>query len=154
MGDPLDIVDIRPINLELVPIKESPENVSWKNFECSTERKKSLQPRYVYGLIFLLTNILAWLIRDYGHKIFPKLHYLKACGVGGLECSHTNGVLRVSLGIFLLLQLVSVIQFMTWWNNYWMPDSKIKRTLSSHAAVSLGYLCQPFSTLLLSVDLC
>ncbi|KAF5196083.1 Serinc-domain containing serine and sphingolipid biosynthesis protein [Thalictrum thalictroides] len=100
MGDPLEVVDIRPINSELVPVKESPVNATWKNFECSTERKKSLQARYVYGFIFLLTNLLAWLIRDYGHKIFPKLHYLKACGVGGLECSHTNGVLRGASFLF------------------------------------------------------
>ncbi|PIA36115.1 hypothetical protein AQUCO_03400194v1 [Aquilegia coerulea] len=192
MSDPIEVVDNRPRNSEVVPVKESSVNAAWKNFECSTERKKSLQARYVYGFIFLLTNLLAWLIRDYGHKIFPKLYYLKACGVDGLECSRTNGVLRVSLGcciffflmflttlktrklyearnawhsrwwtikfvlmfisltipffcpsffiqyygevarigagIFLLLQLVSVIQFITWWNNYWMPDSKLKQT--------------------------
>ncbi|KAF9606715.1 hypothetical protein IFM89_028091, partial [Coptis chinensis] len=119
-----------------VPVKESSLNVEWENFECSTERKKSIHARYVYGFIFLLTNLMAWLIRDYGQKFFAKINYLKACGVGGLECSRTIGVLRVSLGevarigagIFLLLQLVSVIQFITWWNNYWMPDSKLKQT--------------------------
>lgn len=40
---------------------------------------------------------------------------------------HLYGELaRVGAGIFLVLQLISVIQFITWWNNYWMPDEKRK----------------------------
>ncbi|XP_022157956.1 serine incorporator 3 isoform X2 [Momordica charantia] len=37
---------------------------------------------------------------------------------------------RVGAGIFLLLQLVSVIQFISWWNKYWMPDEKTKQSCS------------------------
>lgn len=29
--------------------------------------------------------------------------------------------------IFLVLQLISVIQFITWWNKYWMPDELKKQ---------------------------
>ncbi|CAN8247762.1 unnamed protein product [Cochlearia groenlandica] len=32
-------------------------------------------------------------------------------------------IARVGAGIFLFLQLISVIEFITWWNNYWMPNN-------------------------------
>ncbi|XP_021896927.1 probable serine incorporator [Carica papaya] len=35
---------------------------------------------------------------------------------------------RFGAGVFLLLQLVSVIEFITWWNNYWMPDEERKQS--------------------------
>ncbi|XP_077229016.1 serinc-domain containing serine and sphingolipid biosynthesis protein [Tasmannia lanceolata] len=158
----------------------------------SVEKKNSLQARYAYGFIFLLTNLMAWFVRDYGHKVLVVLRDLKACGTEGRDCFRTEGVLRVSLGcfiffslmfvttfrscklyeacnawhsrwwalkivilivsmgvpffisldfirlygevarigagIFLVLQLISVIQFITWWNNYWMPDTKLKHS--------------------------
>lgn len=176
------------ISLEMV--EELPTALEQKSVESSVERKKSLQARYSYGIIFLLTNLSAWFIRDYGQKVFPQLQYLESCGIEGRDCFHTMGVLRVSLGcfiffllmflttfktskldeassewhsrwwklkfillivsltvpfffpsgfihlygelarvgagIFLVLQLISVIQFITWWNNYWMPDEKRK----------------------------
>ncbi|XP_068662556.1 uncharacterized protein [Aristolochia californica] len=161
---------------------------------CSAEKKKSLQARYIYGFIFLLLNLVAWIIRDYAHKVPSLLQWLRYCGKEGRDCFHTVGVLRVSFGcfiffsfmfvstfrasklyeacnrwhsgwwttktimliisvavpffiplriiqiygevarigagIFLLLQLISVIQFITWWNNYWMPDTKLKQSCS------------------------
>ncbi|GLU08763.1 hypothetical protein SLE2022_256530 [Rubroshorea leprosula] len=33
-------------------------------------------------------------------------------------------------GLFLLLQLISVIEFISWWNNYWMPDEPSKHCCS------------------------
>ncbi|KAL0388277.1 UNVERIFIED_CONTAM: Serine incorporator 2 [Sesamum radiatum] len=165
-----------------------------KSVKCSVRKKKSLRARYAYGVIFLLTNIIAWLFRDYGERILPVLPYSRACGAEERECYHTMGVLRVSLGcfiffflmfvttcntrklhekrnawhsgwwalkfvlllisfvipffiptdyiqlygelarvgagIFLILQLVSVIEFITWWNNYWMSDEKNKSSCS------------------------
>lgn len=165
------------------------------NVKCSARKKKSLRARYAYGVIFLLTNIIAWLFRDYGEKILPMLPYSRACGAEEQECYHTMGVLRVSLGcfifffimflttcntrklyqvrngwhsgwwglksvmllisfvipffipsdyiqiygelarvgagIFLILQLISVIEFITWWNNYWMSDEKKKSSSCS-----------------------
>lgn len=44
-----------------------------KNVKCSVRKKKSLRARYAYGAIFLLTNIIAWLFRDYGERILPVL---------------------------------------------------------------------------------
>ncbi|KAL0456848.1 UNVERIFIED_CONTAM: Serine incorporator 2 [Sesamum latifolium] len=128
-----------------------------KSAKCSVRKTKSLRARYAYGVIFLLTNIIAWLFRDYGERILPVLPYSRACGAEERECYHTMGVLRVSLGcffvlaspfsdydyiqlygelarvgagVFLILQLISVIEFITWWNNYWMSDEKNKSSCS------------------------
>ncbi|KAM0013630.1 putative serine incorporator/TMS membrane protein [Helianthus debilis subsp. tardiflorus] len=35
---------------------------------------------------------------------------------------------RVGAGIFLILQLISVIEFIAWWNAYWMPDDRKKQS--------------------------
>ncbi|KAL6532229.1 hypothetical protein OROGR_014199 [Orobanche gracilis] len=37
---------------------------------------------------------------------------------------------RVGAGIFLILQLISVIEFITWWNNYWISDDTEKSSFS------------------------
>ncbi|KAJ0034906.1 hypothetical protein Pint_25256 [Pistacia integerrima] len=185
---------IRSSNSEIVHHEEATGSSERKSVNCSAEKKKSLQVRYFYGIIFLIINLIAWFIRDYGQKVLPQLHYLKSCGVGGRECFHTLGVLRVSLGcfiffflmflctcytqklyearskwhtgwwtlkfilliisiavpfffnsvyihlygelarvgagIFLALQLVSVIEFIAWWNNYWMLDQERKQSCS------------------------
>lgn len=42
--------------------------------DCSAEKKRSLRVRYVYGMIFLMYILLAWLVRDYGQKFLPQLH--------------------------------------------------------------------------------
>ncbi|KAH0638167.1 hypothetical protein KY289_038082 [Solanum tuberosum] len=165
-----------------------------KSMEYAIISKRSSRARFSYGIIFLITNLIAWFVRDYGERVLPLLHYSKACGNGGSECSHTMGVLRVSLGcfsfflvmflttcftsklydvrnvwhsgwwilkflmliiftvipffvpsdyiqlygefarvgagVFLILQLISVIEFITWWNNYWMPDERKKQSCS------------------------
>ena len=44
-----------------------------KDIKCSARKKKSLRARYAYGVVFLLTNIIAWLFRDYGERILPML---------------------------------------------------------------------------------
>lgn len=46
--------------------------------DYSVDKKNSLRARYVYGLIFLITNLLAWLIRDYGQKVLAELR-CKSC---------------------------------------------------------------------------
>ncbi|VFQ67638.1 unnamed protein product [Cuscuta campestris] len=60
--------------------------------------------RYAYGLLFLLANLLAWAVRDYGTSFFKASKRLNECN-GGKECLGTDGVLRVSLGccIFYLI---------------------------------------------------
>ncbi|XP_021859121.1 uncharacterized protein [Spinacia oleracea] len=137
-----------------------------KKIDVSVEKRKSLKVRYYYGIIFLTTNFVAWLVRDYIQRVIPENHFLRTCGVGGHDCIQTIGVLRISFGcfiffflmflttlntnklqevrnawhsgefarigagVFLALQLISVIQFIAWWNNYWMPDVKRKQSCS------------------------
>ncbi|KAF7131687.1 hypothetical protein RHSIM_Rhsim09G0046500 [Rhododendron simsii] len=196
MGDAADAVVVRVVEAkrrssEVSPWDGLPGNLEQKSVEFSEKRKESLRARYLYGIIFLLANLIAWCDRDYGQKLSPLLHcklripspyYLKACGIGGHDCFQTMGVLRifffimfvttcntsklhetrnmwhsrwwpvkfimlvvsliipffvpsdfvqlygelarVGVGIFLILQLISVIEFITWWNNYWMPDER------------------------------
>ncbi|XP_068652847.1 uncharacterized protein [Aristolochia californica] len=55
--------------------------------------------RYIYGLMFLLTNLWAWMARDYGQPVLSDLERLEGCK-GARYCLGTEGVLRVSLGCF------------------------------------------------------
>ncbi|KAE9462798.1 hypothetical protein C3L33_05295, partial [Rhododendron williamsianum] len=67
--------------------------------------------RYVYGLMFLVATLLAWAVRDYGHTALKEMERLKECE-GGKECLGTEGVLRVSLGCFILLMIgLTVVPF-------------------------------------------
>ncbi|KAI3524579.1 hypothetical protein L1887_03238 [Cichorium endivia] len=56
--------------------------------------------RYVYSVMFLLANLLAWAVRDYGPTALTEMNRLKSCK-GGEDCLGTEGVLRVSLGCFI-----------------------------------------------------
>ncbi|KAI3865693.1 hypothetical protein MKW92_033408 [Papaver armeniacum] len=56
--------------------------------------------RYIYGFIFLIINLLAWGVRDYGHGALTEMERFKGCK-GGKYCLGTEGVLRVSLGCFI-----------------------------------------------------
>ncbi|KAH9625371.1 hypothetical protein KSS87_015200 [Heliosperma pusillum] len=153
--------------------------------------------RYVYGFIFLVTNFLAWVVRDYGQGAIKllgmkQLGRFKECH-GGRDCSGTIGVLRVSLGcflepqrymiveihgiqggglqrlpweiahfgagIFLLIQLVSVITFITWLNDCFQTDKTAERcrvyvtivAIASYFVCIVGiilmYLCEPPGTI-------
>ncbi|XP_038995770.1 serine incorporator 3-like [Hibiscus syriacus] len=42
-------------------------------------------------------------------------------------------VARIGARVFLLLQLVSVIEFIRWWNKYWAPDEQSKKSICSIA---------------------
>ncbi|KAH9800512.1 hypothetical protein KPL71_000693 [Citrus sinensis] len=57
--------------------------------------------RYVYALIFLVANLLAWVVRDYSSAALTEMEKLKNCQ-GGHHCLGAQGVLRVSLGCFRL----------------------------------------------------
>ncbi|KEH41193.1 putative serine incorporator/TMS membrane protein [Medicago truncatula] len=54
-------------------------------------------------------------------------------------------IARIGAGIFLLLQLVSVIHFIIWWNKYWTPDEETKKRCSFGLLVStlfyIGAIC-------------
>lgn len=67
-------VDIRPRNSELVSEEEVRGSLEQNNVDYSVERKKSLRARYSYGIIFLVTNLIAWFVRDYGQRLLPQLH--------------------------------------------------------------------------------
>ncbi|KAH7657333.1 Serine incorporator/TMS membrane protein [Dioscorea alata] len=56
--------------------------------------------RYVYGLMFLVTSLLAWTVRDYGHTALAELQRLKVCE-GTRYCLGAEGVLRISFGCFI-----------------------------------------------------
>ncbi|XP_047312230.1 uncharacterized protein LOC124915536 [Impatiens glandulifera] len=75
--------------------------------DWSIQKRNALRARYTYGIIFLLQNLIAWFVRDYGQNFSPQLQYIKSCGSEGRNCIHTVGVLRVSLGCFVsFMQLV------------------------------------------------
>ncbi|KAG2308912.1 hypothetical protein Bca52824_028660 [Brassica carinata] len=48
-------------------------------------------------------------------------------------------IARVGAGIFLGLQLISVIEFITWWNNYWMPNNQSKQSCSFGLVMSMVF---------------
>ncbi|TQD72446.1 hypothetical protein C1H46_042023 [Malus baccata] len=56
--------------------------------------------RYVYGFMFLIANLMAWAVRDYGSSLLTEMERLKGCH-GVKDCLGAEGVLRVSLGCFL-----------------------------------------------------
>nr|XP_029146902.1 probable serine incorporator [Arachis hypogaea] len=57
-------------------------------------------------------------------------------------------IARIGAGIFLFLQLVSVVHFITWWSHYWIPDEEIKHRWQRR---SLGIF---MSTLFYVASLC
>ncbi|CAH9131385.1 unnamed protein product [Cuscuta epithymum] len=56
--------------------------------------------RYVYGFMFMIVNLLAWAIRDYGSILMKEMKRVKDCN-GGVDCLGTEGVLRISFGCFM-----------------------------------------------------
>ncbi|KAK9208429.1 hypothetical protein WN944_000783 [Citrus x changshan-huyou] len=56
--------------------------------------------RYVYALIFLVANLLAWVVRDYSSAALTEMEKLKNCQ-GGHHCLGAQGVLRGRLLILV-----------------------------------------------------
>lgn len=50
-----------------------------KSMDYSAERKKSMRARYIYGVIFLIPNLCAWVVRDYGQVVLPQFHCKYTC---------------------------------------------------------------------------
>ncbi|KAJ4818632.1 Serinc-domain containing serine and sphingolipid biosynthesis protein [Rhynchospora pubera] len=98
--------------------------------------------RYVYALIFLVTNLLAWTIRDYGRSALSELQRLRGC-YGARYCLGAEGVLRISLGCFLFffvmfLSTVNTKKVQDWrnsWHSEWWPAKII---------LWLGFMAIPF----------
>ncbi|KAL9330184.1 hypothetical protein ACSQ67_005187 [Phaseolus vulgaris] len=83
--------------------------------------------RYVYALVFLVSNLLAWAARDYGRGALTEMKRLKGCN-GGKDCLDAEGVLRVSLGcfIFFIIMFLSTARTSklnnvrdTWHSGWW-----------------------------------
>ncbi|KAL6971158.1 hypothetical protein U1Q18_030838, partial [Sarracenia purpurea var. burkii] len=79
MGEPADAVEVKVVetkrsNSDDGPWGELPGALEQKSVECLEQRKQSLRARYLYGIIFLLANLIAWCVRDYVQKISPQLH--------------------------------------------------------------------------------
>ncbi|XP_024528791.1 probable serine incorporator [Selaginella moellendorffii] len=172
---------------------------SIKPLSCSIAHGSAA--RYIYGIIFMLTTLIAWVVRDYSHRALSELHYLEGC-LGGHNCLGSEGVLRISFGcfvfflamfvttvgttrlygardvwhnrwwpakgvmwvilmvlpflvppsfihiygevarygagIFLLIQLLSVINFIYWWNEQWFSEERCKAPMLVVAFVSFG----------------
>jgi hypothetical protein len=83
----------------------------------------------IRGLDFCEGNILFQTDEPSGSIFKLPLGLLKLLLICYLECALQLiiGVLLLCCRIFLVLQLVSVIEFITWWNNYWMPDEQKKQ---------------------------
>lgn len=66
--------------------------------------------RYIYGVLFLITNLLAWAVRDYGPSALTEMERLEICQ-GARECMGADGVLRVSLGCstFYFIMFLSTV---------------------------------------------
>ncbi|RWV88435.1 hypothetical protein BHE74_00044578, partial [Ensete ventricosum] len=79
--------------------------------------------RFIYALIFLVTCLLAWTIRDYGRNALSELESsclpvnasllprLKGCH-GARYCLGAEGVLRISSGCFVSFRVFSIFWFM------------------------------------------
>ncbi|RAL51065.1 hypothetical protein DM860_005421 [Cuscuta australis] len=93
--------------------------------------------RYVYGSFFLIANLLAWAVRDYGYTTFKSMQKLKNCNVGR-ECLDTLGVLRVSFGCFMFYIIMFVSTTGTskmngrrekWHSGWWIPKTMMMLAL-------------------------
>ncbi|KAL4318364.1 hypothetical protein GQ457_18G000730 [Hibiscus cannabinus] len=80
-----------------------PKDGSW--FAQFRNGSNPWMARYVYAVIFLASNLLAWAVRDYGRNAFPEMQKLKNCH-GGRACLGAEGVLRVSLGCFAFFSVM------------------------------------------------
>ncbi|KAJ8442387.1 hypothetical protein Cgig2_018643 [Carnegiea gigantea] len=105
--------------------------------------------RYVYGLIFLITNFLAWAVRDYGQSAMKELHRLEGCRKDA-DCLGTKGVLRMFF-IAMFLSTVGTTKVDdcrdTWSSGWW----------SAKALMFLGFMTLPFllpSSLIYLYDQC
>lgn len=76
MGDAVvvRVVETKRRSSEVSPWDGLPGTLVQKSVEFSEKRKESLRARYLYGIVFLLANLVAWCARDYGQKLSPLLH--------------------------------------------------------------------------------
>lgn len=68
------MVENKVINNITQQLDEQCSTLEQKHYECMDKRKRSLKSRYIYGIVFLITNLIAWFFRDYGERLLPLLH--------------------------------------------------------------------------------
>ncbi|CAL9102009.1 unnamed protein product [Musa textilis] len=98
--------------------------------------------RFIYALIFLVTCLLAWTIRDYGRNALSELQRLKGCH-GARYCLGAEGVLRISFGCFLFFSVMFLSTVGTkkledsrnFWHSEWWPAKII---------IWIGFMVVPF----------
>ncbi|KAJ8480219.1 hypothetical protein OPV22_023946 [Ensete ventricosum] len=98
--------------------------------------------RFIYALIFLVTCLLAWTIRDYGRNALSELERLKGCH-GARYCLGAEGVLRISSGCFLFFFVMFLSTVGTkkledsrnFWHSEWWPAKII---------IWIGFMVVPF----------
>ncbi|KAG0587186.1 hypothetical protein KC19_2G146500 [Ceratodon purpureus] len=71
----------------------------------SCEGPNRMIARYLYGILFLLTNILAWTTRDYSQRALTGLNQLSRCE-DDPNCLGSEAVLRLSFGCFFFFFLM------------------------------------------------
>jgi len=94
----------------------------------SCQGPNRMHARYLYGILFLLTNILAWTTRDYSHRALTDLNYLKRCN-DDPNCLGSEAVLRLSFGSFVFFFMMylstvgtsSVEDPRDKWHSGWWP---------------------------------
>lgn len=94
--------------------QEFPVLLERKITDYSAEKNKSLRARYYYGIIFLLTNLIAWFVRDYGQRILPQ----EFCKSNDLipfgKCASFAFLIWTSLQIWELVGRQAMIAFIQW----------------------------------------
>ena len=106
-----------PANYFLVPAKAFAHGVMslaqrcfWP---CSTEEPGHILASASNGIIFVLSSILAWVLRDHG-EFFDERHAYQACGSQNLsvqdDCFRKEVVLRIKSGsfVYFFLQLIAI----------------------------------------------
>ncbi|KAL5194288.1 Serine incorporator 3 [Glycine soja] len=86
-----------------------------------------------HSLGVLRVSLGCYVSFTYQNLCFMMNHYTHTAACTCVR-AHTHNcvceIARIGAGIFLLLQLVSVIHFITWWNKYWTPDEERKQRCS------------------------
>ncbi|KAH7285710.1 hypothetical protein KP509_33G042300 [Ceratopteris richardii] len=155
-------------------ISVSGECIAVSCADCMTEtcvgkscgRVNRMLVRYVYSFLFLLSLLVAWMIRDYSDKILSKFPIGTQKSGDFRDLWHTGWwpakcmlwilfmvvpffmpptsikfygeVARFGGGIFLVVQLLAVLNFIYWWNESWLSDKNVQQCQMPMLCVSLG----------------
>lgn len=78
MSESAQAVEASTVHIRTTEVEDICEEVAvsleHNSIDYLAERKKPLRARYIYGVIFLIMNLCAWFVRDYGQLVLPQLH--------------------------------------------------------------------------------